>query len=472
MQRLYKNHNERLYWIHNTLIQHLLEEFKTNFESLQRMYRLIKNSANSDDSEGRKLGAVKSNWVYSEVHTGIARVCLELKLALSKSNALDILLDSCAINNQVIELDVLNKDVDDLIDIITKCLTTMQGSQLRLMKLKGKLVINAPSKVDVVLESTALTQIEDRLPETKDEVFYCMKTEDDDLYVPSEDVTTGPGEKERENTEIVLTELKRKLGKREDIMRERERQALVKTMPELKDIPEFPRQIKFDEYIVRKGYISKIKRKDDGKRLFRDYKIQSKQNRNKIKKYGLKVDDYVNESDIKGDLYEANTFQNVKSKIFTITSIDKDIFINRWRKAKPKIMRFDSSSMSECDNKKASKYNQLINSQVKLKFTKKDLELSQSSSESDLEYYKNQRALLNDIRRHRVVRKKNHPSQRVKPIENVDESLRPIEYSFGAGLAMASMLQVNNPKFLNLAQEEVFNGDGEVSNDSGNDEDA
>lgn len=466
------------------MIQNLLEEFKSNYEALERMYRLLKNSGTRDDGESKKLGtAVTSNWVYSEVHTGIARVCLELKLALNKSNGLDMLLDSCAQNNQDLELNVLNNDIDDLIENITKCLATVQGSQLRLRKLKGKLVDNVPKEKELVVESKVNTQLEYKEPETKDEVFYFVKTEDDELSI-APDVTTSPGKKEWDATGIVLSELKRKLGKREDLMRERERQALVKTMPELKNIPEFPRQIKFDDYIVRKGYISKIKLKCDRKRLFKHYKIKSKLRKVKNKTYKIIIKEYINESDINGVLFEANAFLNVKKKLFTITSLNKSIFINRWYKATPKKMDLDTSGVSEISEVEASTSNKHIqqainNHEIKLKLSKKDLELSESS-ESDFEYYKHQRALLKDIRRHRAVRKKNHPSEKAKTIDNmnrktidnVDESLKPIEYSFGAGLAMASVLQVNNPKFLNMEQEEVFNGDGEVSNDSGNDEDA
>lgn len=486
--KLYKNHNERLYWLHNTIIKHLLDEFKSNFESLERMYRLLKNAGNKDNSETKKLGfAAKNNWAYSEVHTGIARACLELKLAINKSNTLDMLLDACAMNNHDIELDILSKDIDDLIDNITKCLTTVQSSQIRLKKLKGKMAESVPTGDEVIEESAPILKIEDIEPETKDEVFYFVKTEEDEIPVRLSDDVTAPGKKERENTKIVLSELKRKLGKREDMMRERERQALVKTMPELKNIPEFPRQIEFDDFVVKKGYIHKMKPKADKKTLFSHYKIKSRTKNNKAKKYKLKLDKYESESDIKDDKYEANALLNVKSKIITAAVNKNNLYITKWCKSIPyasfaecKTPDFESTSFSGSISDVAINKNvtQAVNTQqITLKVTKKDLELATSSSESDFEFYSNQRMLLNDIRRHRVARKKNHPIQKRKPPmeeprDNVDESLKPIEYSFGAGLAMASVLQGSNAKFLNLAQEEVFNGDGEVSNDSGNDEDA
>lgn len=480
VKKLYKNHNERIYWLHNVLIHEINEELQENLQALQRMYRLIKNST-TKDNESKKLGvAISKNWLYSDVHNGVARVCLELKVALDKSNTLDVFLDSCAVNNEEFDPNLLNKDIDVLIDNITKCLATLQNSQIMLKRLKGKVDVQPPmSEENDLVETAAILKIADKEPETRDEVFYFMKTDEDDLHIePAGDLTTAPGKREKETTKIVLTELKRKLGKREDLMRERERQALVKTMPDLKNVPEFPRQINYDEYLERKGFIVKIKRNLKKGRLFRNYKIENKPI-SKYKKYKSKVNKYEKVSDIKCECLEANSLLNVKSRLITLSSKNKSYYVIRWFKSQSS-KDLGSFGMSDgLSDVEVATVNRAVNSNdFKAKFSKKDLELSASSSASDTEYYQEQRQLLKDVRRHRVARRKNHPSKakagidKQISIDDVDESLKPIEYSLGTGLAMASVLQVNDPRFLNMAQEEVFVGDGEVSNDSGNDEDA
>lgn len=475
-QRCYKNHNERIYWLHTVVIPHLTQEFQLNYDSLERMYRLLKNSG-TKDSDNKKLGtAFNDNWIYSEVHTGIAKSCLELKLALNKSNCLDVFLDSCAMNKQEIDLEVLNRDIDDIIDSLTDCLKTVQNSQLRLKKIQNKNVTHKEFEdKEVMVETAGILKIEDREPECRDEVFYFVRTDDDDDCIQPADVTTAPGKKEKDATKVVLCELKRKLGKREDVMRERERQALAKTMPELKDIPEFPRQIDLEEFIEKKGYICKI-RKDIPKK--KKISLTTKKVKTKTKKYTFKIAKYYHENDIKGEVYEANAKLNVKSKLLTI---NPNNCITKWYKRVQTAKReTDSSGLSEgsdaeaadvAETAEASKTNQINN---EIRFTRKDLELTPSTSESDLEFHKeNEMELLKDVRRHRAARKKNHPNHRpAKGTDNVDERSKPIEYSFGTGLAMASVLQINrkNPNY--IADEEVFIGDGEVSTDSGNDEDA
>ncbi|KAJ8703749.1 hypothetical protein PYW07_013043 [Mythimna separata] len=476
-QRTYKNHNERIHWLHTVVIPHITKEFHHNFESLERMYRLLKNSGNTDN-ENKKLGtAFNDTWLYSDIHTGIAKSCLELKLILNKSNSLDVFLDSCAMNKQEIDLDVLNRDMDDIIDSLTKCLKTVQSSQLRLKKLQNRNVKEVEFEdKEVMVENIDILKIEDREPESKDEVFYFVKTDDDDSSIqPAGDLTTAPGRKEKEANKIVLSELKRKLGRREDIMRERERQALAKTMPELKDIPDFPRQINLEEFVEKKGYIKKLKLNHirPKKKLL---STKSKRTKTKNKKYKYKLAKYSQETEINDVIYEANAKLNVKSKLLTISTLN-DYFITKWCKyVRTEKKDLDSSGLSEdlSDVEPSTANKTVKETENEIRFTKKDLELTPSSSESDFEYYKEkQQALLHDVRRHRAVRKKNHPNHRPRPsIDNVDESLKPIEYSFGTGMAMASVLQVNRsvPHF--IANEEVFIGDGEVSTDSGNDEDA
>ncbi|KAI8426957.1 hypothetical protein MSG28_014624 [Choristoneura fumiferana] len=502
---IYKNHNERLYWIHNVLIQHLYEEFKENYEALDRMYRIFKNYGSKDAVVDKKPGfAMNDRWLYSEVHSGIARACMEIKIALEKCTNLDMFLDSCAINDQELNLDAVNSDIENLIDDLTRVLATTQNSQLRLKNLQRKFAVEEERKKESEVEETeAVVKIEDTLPEIKDEVFFLLKTDDDDERQAIGDVTTAPGKTEREATKLVLNELRRKLVKREDIMRERERQALVKTMPELKDVPEFPRQIRMEDYVERKGYINKIVKTDSKERLFKDYKISSKLKRKK--NYRLKVNKYDSDTDIKakGEVFEANVNLNGKSKLISVSSDNKEIIVTEWNKQLrlPDLDKAGTSfssiedineavndSINQSINRSINQsinnvVNQSVNESIneavnksddqsinQLKCSKKDLELSSSSSETDFDYHK-ERQMLKDIRRHRVARRKNHPVKRVS-IDIIDESLRPVEYSFGTGMAIASVLQVNNGKMPNMAAEEVFIGDGEVSNDSGNDEDA
>ncbi|XP_063836776.1 uncharacterized protein LOC135085923 [Ostrinia nubilalis] len=489
-QKIYKNFNERIYWIHTVLLSHLYEEFKQNYEALERMYRLLRNFGNNDRNVVKKPGAAMlDSWAYSDIHNGVARTNLELKFVGNKCEALDVFLDSCALNKQELDLTVLNKDIDEIIDDITKCLNTMQNSQIRLKKLRNKV---DGSEKEVRIEEKSPTddenviKIDDKLPEVKDEVFYFVKTEDDDVATPADDVTTGPGKKEKETTKIVLKELKRKLGKREDVMRERERQALAKTMPELKDlVPEFPRQINYDDYIVKKGYITKIKKDPPKKKLFRSYRISKG---DKKKKYAFKTKKYQREDEISKPFYEANSKLNLKSKLISLTKEECGYCVTKWCKYVPaleihKDKELDPVCMSETSDIEAGPAidNNQVNTNHRFqvstyKFSKRDLELSPSSSESDYELYKEkQLALLKDIRRHRATRKKNHPTRRSidKSTDKEDESLKPIEYSFGTGMAMASVLQINSKaKIPNLSQEEVFIGNGEVSTDSGNDEDA
>ncbi|XP_013134244.1 PREDICTED: uncharacterized protein LOC106100052 isoform X2 [Papilio polytes] len=461
-RKMCKNHNELIYWIHTTLIEYLIDEFRENYNSLERMYRLLKNYGVKDEPKTGRV--VKDIWMYSDVHTDIARASLELKLALNKCNSIDMFLDACALNKQELSVVILNKDIEDLIDNLTKCLATAQNSQIRLKKMHRKL--DDVPKVDnneSIDEDEKILKIEDKEPETKDEVFYFVKTEDDSITQAAEDVTTGPGKKEKEATKFVLNELKRKLVKREDVMRERERQALAKTMPELKMIPEFPRQIKLEEVLDRKGFISKILRNQTKKSKFKAINKHLVLKRNKKssvfnkKKCILKNEFYINDKEILGVIYEANAHLKLKTKLITVTATSYFIVVTKWyRKLKPVIEDKFNHNIGEPINQKLNN-----NSPDNFKVSKKDLEISSSESESDFDLIE-RGDILKDIRRHRV--KKN------ATIDTADESLKPIEYSLGTGLAMASVLQINSfANRRNMAEEE-FIGDGEVSDDSGNDD--
>lgn len=590
-QKLYKNHNERLYWLHTVLIPHLNEEYKLNYEALERMYRLLKNYGNLDVNIVKKPGfAINDTWLYSEVHNGVARSSLELKVLLNKCVNLDTFLDSCALNKQEIDLDVLNRDLDDLIDGISQCLNTMQGSQLRLKKMQYKIGakitkevennnLNTPREVE---ESVRILKIEDKEPETRDEVFYFVKTEDDDPkdIQPMADVTTTPGKKEREATKIVLSELKRKLVKREDLMRERERQALVKTMPELKNnLPEFPRQMPA-EAIEKRGFITKIKRQKELPKKRPHFKRGQKGEWvvvNKKKSFVLSPRAEVFESEAVN--YEAKislknklkslltvrpisrtklqitklfrrseetgkTSENFKYKTCSVSSISDDYvefddeeLINEARnktsneafnKVKNEALNKTTNEAlnkttnealnkttkealnkatnetvnketNEETNKRANEAKNQLNTREFKQFygstaptssnsdsetnkpTKREAakqsELTTSDSDTDSETYKSNLQLLKDIRRHRVSRKKNYPSKSGNSGKSgnsnlEDESLKPVEYSFGTGMAIASVLQIDKGKRPGFSLEEEFVGNGEVSEDSGNDGEA
>ncbi|CAF4946745.1 unnamed protein product [Pieris macdunnoughi] len=453
--KLYKNHNERIYWIHNVLIDNLTREFKDNFESLERMYRLLKNYGTKDNVLKKPGSAIKETWFYSEIHTGVARTSLELKLALNKCNDLDMFLDSCASNQQDLDLDALNKDIDSIIDDVTKCLKTVQSSQIRLKKLQNKFQEEHTVEEDEVHVEEAILKIEDKEPEIRDEVFYFVRTDDDDALPSVADVVTGPGKKEKETTKILLNELRRKLVGREDLMRERERQALAKTMPQLHDVPEFPRQIDILQFVDRKGFLSKIKRVERKK-----LKLKRTKNKKRKQKYRLKISRYTNESEIP-KVYEANAKLNIKSRLLTIDKDKKGFIITKW--VKKEIKDDNSSVLSDLSDVESETGNANVILR-NYKVNKQDLNISSSDSDFDLD----NNELLNDIRRYRAVRKKNFPAKRASI--DMDESMKPIEYRFGTGMAMASVLQKNNARV--VMAEEVFVGNGEVSEDSGHDDDA
>ncbi|OWR51196.1 hypothetical protein KGM_211505 [Danaus plexippus plexippus] len=441
--KLYKNQNERIFWIHNTLIDHVLSEFQENFHALERMYRLLKNygSKDSEISVRRPSEAIK-NWLYADIHTGVARSCMEMKMALDKATHLDMFLDSCALNKQTLDLDVLDRDIDEIVDNITKCLATVQSSQIRLKKMQNKLHGEEVRKDEEEYEQSEknLLQIEDKEPEVRDEVFYFVKTDDERPQSPIGDIMTAPGQKEKENSKVVLKELRRKLVKREDLMRERERQALARTMPGI-EVPEFPRQIKYEEFAERKGFIAKIVRRK------RKSKLQRKRN------YRLEID----KKDLNGILGEENVFKD-----------DTPVIL---RRIKTKFLlsqkRFIPTVTNATNRLGLKEENKEQNAEDKYRVSKEELE----SPDSDFEnIYNDKMALLNDVRRHRALRRKNFPAKRPST-DNADEGLQPIEYSFGTGMAMASVLQLNSNLRQNMLQEDVYIGDGEVSNDSGNDDD-
>ncbi|XP_061384905.1 uncharacterized protein LOC116776747 isoform X2 [Danaus plexippus] len=441
--KLYKNQNERIFWIHNTLIDHVLSEFQENFHALERMYRLLKNygSKDSEISVRRPSEAIK-NWLYADIHTGVARSCMEMKMALDKATHLDMFLDSCALNKQTLDLDVLDRDIDEIVDNITKCLATVQSSQIRLKKMQNKLHGEEVRKDEEEYEQSEknLLQIEDKEPEVRDEVFYFVKTDDERPQSPIGDIMTAPGQKEKENSKVVLKELRRKLVKREDLMRERERQALARTMPGI-EVPEFPRQIKYEEFADRKGFIAKIVRR----------KRKSKQQRKR--NYRLEID----KKDLNGILDEENVFKD-----------DTPVIL---RRVKTKFLlsqkRFIPTVTNATNRLDLKEENKEQNAEDKYRVSKEELE----SPDSDFEnIYNDKMALLNDVRRHRALRRKNFPAKRPST-DNADEGLQPIEYSFGTGMAMASVLQLNSNLRQNMLQEDVYIGDGEVSNDSGNDDD-
>lgn len=457
IRKTYKNHNERLHWLHNDLIYNIINNFKENFESLDRMYRLLRNCSSQGVNPKRSV-KVDDNWLYSEVHSEVVRTSIELKVAFEKCVGLDKLLDSCCENKQKLDLGILDKDLDELIGYITKCLSTAQNSQIRLSKIKSKLDIK--DAVSLIGDGPAqagdtndevIIKINDS-DEPKDEVYYFVKTEDDFKKEKAEDLTTVPGKKERDTNRVVLVELKRKLGKREDMMRDRERRALEETMPELiGSIPEFPRQINIEDFTEMKGYIAKMKKQQ--KWLF---KIEHDSNKKRFftRPIRLERSSYKDLSELI-DFYEG---VNRSSRLY--------ITVNRTRKGFKLTKWYKEYKLNQCKALNGFKNDN------NYKCSKKDLELSPSSSDSDFEFQKEKRDFLQDVRRNRVARKKNYPSNNVSVASgDMDESLRPVEYSFGTGMALASVLQLHlNGNPANRGAEEVFIGDGEVSSDSGNDD--
>lgn len=484
-QQLYKNYNERIFWLHTVLLPHLEDVFKENYESLERMYRLLKNLGTRATEGPKKLGdAVTGTWLYSEVHTSVVKACLELKLVLSKCNSLDMFLDSCAVNGQDLDVNLLYKDFDGIIDNLSSCLSNIHKAQIRLKNINKRVTIKIDQtygeNAQLTVQQVAVVNIADLEPECRDEVYYLINTGDDVELVDAIDaidLTTVPGDREKENTKMVLIELKRALGKREVVMRERERQALLKTMPELENCPELEKEIfSDDEDVNQKGYIKKIKTTPAKQKAVKYCKINSRKCSvfRKVKKIKLQTKTYNNENIFKNDLlYLANTKYNIKRVLLTFSVSNKNIIMTRWFKRQSARNDYYGVFNDRADLITGAirlTTNQAFNVD-KYKCTKRDLELS-STSDSDDSYH-----LFKDLKTRQVYRKKYHPcrqgqnSNNKKRNDAADESSKPIEYRFGTGMSMASILQMNNTLRLpSMSNEEVFAGDGEVSDDSGNDD--
>lgn len=479
-RKYYLNYNERLYWLHRSLLNNLEIEFKERYEALDRMYRLLRNCGTNDLSTVKKSGVTyRDAWLYSEVHNGIARCTIELKVALNKCANLDTFLDSCSQNKAELDLAILSEDITNLIEDVTKCLNTVENSHIRLKKLQMKFkedkdIVVSEERDEVGThddkDSTEHSNaIREAKFDVKDEVFYLIKTDDDISEVePVDDVTIGPGKKERETNQVVLKELKRKLIKVEDVMRERERQALVNTMPEFKgNVPEFPRQIEVNENTQKVGYIRKLLKVKCKKEL-KQHKIRHYiKNALKRKVWRLQQRKCTN-LDSEKVLYASNSpFSFIQpvpikvavssDKIFTVIKMLK---ISDILKDDQKNSNFlndsnvvDKKSINKYDD--AEKNDETINSL--------DSDLSFPSDEDDI-----------DIEKLSVARNKKYHAKRDNVngnIDHEDEGMKPIQYSLGTGLAMASMLHVNSKHmFPSMIQEDVFIADGEISSDSGNDD--
>lgn len=468
---IYGNHNERLYWLHTDLLASMNEKFKKSFETINRIYRLLRNYGSNYSNVPKKSTQTNNSWLYSDVHTFIARANIELKVALNRCTDLDVFLDSCACNKHNFDVEVLNKDLDDLIDGVSNCLDTVQKSQIKLKKIqnkfddkKEKMAITEEMQSDLKEDNRDVVRIGEVDIEPKDEVFFFVKTEEDDVNEQAGDTVTAPGKKEKEATKVVLKELKRKLVKREDLMRERERKALGECMPELKgNMPEFPRQIQCDVY-DKKGFIAKI-RKIKGSHIYKQRKIRHhrlKEGHRVLKRKILKQLVHRPYSNLSEMCKFNDIYENIRNRKPSMVDVkNKKIRIIVCHNAKSNM----NKELSDVSEVLSGVEGSSINKSEKI--SKKDLELTSSSSDDD------QRE-KQDVRRNRVAKKKIFPTKRgnLTVGDDADESLKPMEYSFGTGMAMASMLQLNKLGNKSLAQEEVFVGDGEVSEDSGNDIDA
>ncbi|CAH2062364.1 unnamed protein product, partial [Iphiclides podalirius] len=475
---LYRNHNERVHWLHSVLLQHLSEEFAESLAALERMYRLLKNYGSRGPEARRPGPALTARWLYSDVHNDVARAGLELKLAATKCDSIDVFLDACAATDQPIDPLVLGRDLEELIDALAKCLATAQSSRIRLGKLSGRLAEPKEAAVEAKREEDPrpLVQIGDREPEPEDEVFYFVRTDGDEALSPAGDVTTGPGPREREATKVVLNELKRKLVKREDAMRERERRALEKTMPQLGTVPEFPRQTQPEEVEERRGFISKVRsaRKRDASKCLNRRNMKHSARGHSVQVFGrgsrfrLKLDYYTRIEDIPGCVCEANARLDIGTVLITLVGAKNSYCVIKWcRKTEKSARRTESiNPPNEADHMLREPVH---NGPEAFRVSKEELELSSSGSEAEFDLVE-RNEILEDLRRHRarrgvVVRRGAEP----KDLEP-DESLRPMEYSLGTGLAMASVLQINRAANRPNMAEEEFVGDGEVSEDSGHDD--
>ncbi|XP_077290899.1 uncharacterized protein LOC143914516 [Arctopsyche grandis] len=479
--RLNKNHNERIYWIHSKLIPYILEPTQDFLAMLNNNYRIFREYANRDNMTMKNLPKInREPWQYSEVHASVLLCSSEIRSALTKVNEMDTFLEACWNAKSKFSPAILEEDLAKLKDDLVKCFATIDNTGIQLKKIRmaemklieqavQKLHLPAVEEEEIDVEKNNIKSVNENTEmNIRDQVFYYEKTEDDRVETKADDYLTGPGKEEIQATKIVLGELKRKLVKREDEMRLREATALEDTMPEYKGkIPDFPRQIYLqDEDIAdTSSEENSITSNSIDKSLPQNEIVTDKDieinNKTLVSKGIISKIDPKPDKDVVDQIEQTNGCDIIKNGNSYNNNNQKMLLTNDNKQIEDD--NFDNSDFSESDDS------------AKIK-------------------------LLEDVRKNRITRKKNYPqSNALKPgykksrkLSNgdddlgnssresdkpngsnaSDEDLQPVEYSFGTGMAMASLLHISRPKIENQNMfgngEEVFIGDGEVSDDSGN----
>lgn len=231
-----QNRNEKIYWIHSEVfptLNNLVDEY---FASLDNAYRYFKDNSYKDALPKSLPKITRDPWVYSEVHTNVVLCSSEIKSALMKCNDIDNFLEACWKAKSKFSPQVFDEDLSKLKKEIIKSFNTVETISVQLKKIQMaemKILEQAVQKLQLpaVEEEDADTLniksiSEDTEIEVKDQVFFFIKTDNDQDENQVKDLSTAPGSEEINTTKIVLHELKVKLVEREDIMREREAIAL------------------------------------------------------------------------------------------------------------------------------------------------------------------------------------------------------------------------------------------------------
>lgn len=504
--RVNRNHNEKMYWIHSSLLPYVLEPAQDFLVTLNNAYGYFKDHLNREISHKTLPKINREPWQYSEVHASVILCSSEIRAALIKANEMDTFLEACWNAKSKFSPSILEEDLLKLKEDLVKCFATIDNTAIQLKKIRTaemklleqavqKLHLPAVEEEEIDTEKCNIKSVsEDTELDIKDQVFYFEKTEDEKIDFKAEDYLTGPGKAEIQATKIVLGELKRKLVKREDEMRHREAIALEDTMPEYKGkIPNFPRQILLDNLDKNVTNGKNNHTDDTSHNNINDHELTVEE---QISMNEKTKDVVVHSSEIaQNDIKPNEVFNTIMLKNTNVQdynnhhedtnnngNVNLGSFISNGQN-KEILKKTEDASLHDLQSASTSN--------TQNKNTKE--QLTDDSDFSDFEDTEKIK-LLKDIRKNRVSRKKNHPcfnAQRPASKENsrerdtalqnnevslendnVDEGLEPMEYTFGTGMAIASLLHISRPVNDNVNglqnREEVFIGDGEVSEDSGN----
>lgn len=500
--RVNRNHNEKMYWIHSSLLPHVMEPVQDFVFTLNNAYGYFKDHLNREISHKTLPKINREPWQYSEVHASVVLCSSEIRSALIKANEMDTFLEACWNAKSKFSPSILEEDLSKLREDLVKCFATVDNTAVQLKKIRTaemklleqavqKLHLPAVEEEEIDMDKCNIKSVnEDTELDIKDQVFYFEKTEDVKNDFKAEDYLTGPGKAEIQATKVVLGELKRKLVKREDEMRHREAIALEDTMPEYKGkIPNFPRQIVID------NLDKNVTNGED------DHNDVTSHNHN-INNHVLNVEEQI-PVDGKEDLIQSSektqnyTKPNEAFNKTMLNNLNIQDHNNHHEDTnnndKDSLKLFNSNKEIKDKTENVSLHDLQSASTSNAQSKKIEEQLTDDSDFSDFEDTEKLK-LLKDIRKNRVSRKKNHPSfNSHRPAskessrerdtvsqknevdldnETVDEGLEPMEYTFGTGMAMASLLHISRPTNDNVNGlqngEEVFIGDGEVSEDSGN----